>query len=299
MPRIRVGISGFRYAAFRGVFYPKGLPARCELAYAAARFDTIELNGSFYSLQRPHVYTRFRDETPDDFEFAVKGSRFITHMKKLRDVTTALANFFASGVLCLERKLGPILWQLPPNLAFSRSRFEEFFELLPRDTFAAVALARHHDARVEGRSALATDAKRRIRHAVEVRSPKAATPELVELLRRHRIALVVSDSGGRFPYLEDVTTDFVYVRLHGDVELYASGYSPAKLRAWARRIAAWHAGGEPPDAVRVAAPLPERRAGRDVYVYFDNDAKVRAPFDALALARELGRRNAATQRRAG
>jgi len=298
VPRIRVGISGFRYAAFRGVFYPKGLPARRELAYAAERFDTIELNGPFYSLQRPHTYASFRDETPDDFVFAVKGSRFITHMKKLRDVTTALANFFASGVLCLERKLGPILWQLPPNLGFSRDRFEAFFELLPRDTDAAVALARHHDARVEGRSAVATDARRRIRHALEVRSPSAATPELVELLRRHHIALVVSDTGGRFPYLEDVTADFMYVRLHGDVELYASGYSRSKIRKWARRIEAWHAGKEPADAVRVTEPSPPRRAGRDVYVYFDNDAKVHAPFDALALARELGKQ-APLQRRAG
>lgn len=284
---IRVGISGWRYAGWRGVFYPQGLPQRLELAYAAERMPSIEINGSFYALQRPEYYQSWYQETPADFVFSVKGPRFITHMKKLRDVATPLANFFASGVLCLEEKLGPILWQFPERLPFNDDRFERFFELLPRDTRAAVELSQRHDARLVGRSVTTTAARRKLRHAVEVRSLSCCSDRFVELLRQHDIALVVADTARRFPYLEDVTSDFVYVRLHGDEVLYTSGYSEQALTRWAERIRAWSSGSEPADAVRASA---SQAAGpeRDVYVYFDNDAKVHAPFDALALSRMLG-----------
>ena len=241
---------------------------RRELAYASRVFDSIELNGSFYSLQRPEAYRRWYDDTPRGFRFAIKGSRFITHMKKLRDVETPLANFFASGVLLLGEKLGPFLWQLPPFLAFDEVRLTRFFELLPRDTRAAAALARCHDERLAGRSWTRTDAQRPLRHALEVRHESFRDPRFVALLRRHRIALVVADTAGRWPFLDDVTASFVYVRLHGDVELYASGYTPQALDAWAERVRGWLARG-------------------DVYVYFDNDAKVHAPFDALGLVARL------------
>jgi uncharacterized protein YecE (DUF72 family) len=281
--RVRIGISGWRYAPWRGVFYPKGLKQAEELAFAAQHFDSVELNGSFYSLQRPSSYAAWRQATPPDFVFAVKGSRFITHMKRLRDVSAACANFWASGVLALEQKLGPMLWQFPPNLAFDE-RFEDFFAALPRTTREAAKLARRHDRRVP-RAELGSGEDRPLRHAVEVRHPSFCTPEFVALLRRHAIAVVVADTAGKFPYFEDVTADFVYLRLHGDAKIYESGYSPSAIEHWAERVRAFQAGREPSDAVRVS-PLPcARRDARDVYVYFDNDIKVRAPFDALALKR--------------
>jgi uncharacterized protein YecE (DUF72 family) len=189
-------------------------------------------------------------------------------------------------VLGLEDKLGPILWQLPPQLAFDQ-RLAPFLELLPRDTVRAAELARRHDERLEGRSVTSTGALRPLRYALEVRHPSFCTPEFIELLRGHGIALVVADTAGRWPYLEDVTADFVYVRLHGAEKLYVSGYGPAALRRWSERIEAWASGAEPVDAQRVGRTRA-RRCRRDVYVYFDNDAKVRAPFDAIALRRELG-----------
>ena len=282
---VRIGISGWRYAGWRGRFYPKGLRQRDELRYAAQRFDTIEINGSFYSLQRPELYRTWHAETPPGFVFAVKGGRFITHMKKLRDVEAPLANFFASGVLALNEKLGPVLWQFPESFPFDAARFEAFFRLLPRDTRAAAELAQRHDHRVRGRSWLTIDRKRSIRHAVEIRHRSFLDPAFVRLLRRYRIALVFADSVD-WPYVEDVTADFIYVRLHGATERYASGYGRAALARWAARIHAWAAGDEPADARRIAGPAPRRR-GRDVYVYFDNDAKVRAPPDAMALAKRL------------
>jgi uncharacterized protein YecE (DUF72 family) len=283
---VYIGISGWRYAGWRGVFYPRQLRQADELKFAARCFDSIELNGSFYSLQRPEFYARWRAETPEDFVFSVKGGRFITHMRRLRNVETALANFFASGVLCLEEKLGPILWQFPESLGFDE-RFERFFELLPHDTREAAALARHHDRRLVGRSAVRAQSRHAVRHAIEIRSPTFLSSDFVTLLRRFGIALVVADTAGHFPYVEDVTSDFVYVRLHGDEKLYESGYSPAAIARWASRVRAWSLGSEPKDAQRISEARAPSRHRRDVYVYFDNDIKVHAPFDALALSRAL------------
>ncbi|HEX7236773.1 MAG TPA: DUF72 domain-containing protein [Gammaproteobacteria bacterium] len=288
--RAWIGISGWRYAPWRGEFYPPGLPERDELKFAAERFSTIELNGSFYSLQRPEYYARWSEQVPDDFVFAIKGSRYITHMLRLRGVETALANFFASGVLALEEKLGPLLWQLPPTLKLDVELLEEFFALLPRTTKEAAKLAHRHDKRVEGRAHLHTSSDRDLRHALEVRHPSFAAPELVELLREHDVALVVADTAGRWPFLKDVTADFVYVRLHGDVELYKSGYTDKALEQWAARIRAWRDGRKPPAATKLVA-RSQRLKRRDVYVYFDNDVKVHAPYDAMNLAAKVeGRR---------
>jgi uncharacterized protein YecE (DUF72 family) len=292
MPResghIRIGLSGWLYPGWRGVFYPKGLRHKDELAFAAERFDTIELNGTFYSLKRPENFARWRDGTPGDFVFAVKGGRFITHMKKLRDVETALANFFASGVLALHQKLGPFLWQLPPQFAFDEERIDHFLSLLPRDTQAAAELAGHHDHRLAGRALIETDCRRELRHAVEIRDPSFLDPAFIRTLRRHGVALVFSDGAG-FPYAEDVTAGFIYVRLHGAEERYASGYDNAALDHWAERVKHWSRGGQP-DAARLIDPstAPSRQP-RDVYVYFDNDAKVRAPPDARALRARVRR----------
>jgi len=266
---IRIGISGWRYEPWRGVFYPPGLPQRRELEFAARHFPTLEINGSFYSLQRPEYYEQWHADSPPGFVYAVKGSRYITHLRRLKEIDKPLANFFASGILGLKDKLGPFLWQFPPMFTYQPERLAAFFSLLPRSTSAALALARKRDARMKGRARLAIDAERPLRHAIEVRHASFVDAGFLALLRQHDIGLVVADTAGRFPRLFDVTADFVYVRLHGDIELYKSGYTPRALDEWAKRIRAWD------------------RDGKDVYVYFDNDMKVRAPFDALNLMERL------------
>ncbi|MCU1596733.1 MAG: yecE [Glaciihabitans sp.] len=270
MATARVGISGWRYPPWRGEWYPKGLPQRRELEYSSSRLNTIELNGSFYSLQRPQNYLAWYDETPHDFVFSVKGGRFITHLKRLNEVDVALSNFFASGVLALREKLGPILWQLPERHAFDVEQLERFFASLPRTSSEALALAMRHDGRLDGRDWLVQQPERPLRHALEARHPEFIGDTVAALLRDNDIAFVVADTAGRWPQNRAVTSDFVYVRLHGAEELYASGYTDQALDAWAADTRGW------------------LDSGRDVYIYFDNDMKVRAPFDALSLAARLG-----------
>ncbi|MBV8535514.1 MAG: DUF72 domain-containing protein [Alphaproteobacteria bacterium] len=266
---VRIGISGWRYARWRGVFYPKGLAQSQELAYASRTFSSIEVNGTFYRLQRPEFFDDWAATTPGDFVFALKGSRFITHMKRLKDPQPALARFFASGPLQLGEKLGPIVWQLPPAFKFDAPRLGAFFQALPRDTHAALALAARAPAVRGKRFRVPRQVPLRpLRHALEIRHESFRTPEFTDLLRRHDVALCC---------------DFIYCRLHGSKVLYASGYGEKALRTWARRVVAWARGGEPDDAERVTDRSPPRRKTRDVYVYFDNDAKVRAPVDAQRL----------------
>src|SRR5437588_6369742 len=284
---LRIGISGWRYAGWRGKFYPKDLPQRRELEFAASKFNSIEINGSFYSLQLPSSYRRWFSETPDDFMFAVKGARYITHMKRPRDVETALANFFASGVLALREKLGPILWQLPPNLGFDGDRLREFFSLLPRDTREAARLAKKHDNKLKARAFARIDratADRSLRHAIEVRHQSFMTPDFFRLLRQQDVGFVIADTAGKFPYAEDLTADFVYIRLHGAEKLYVSGYGDRALDSWARRISLWRKGRQPRNARLIGDRQTDGRS-REVFVYFDNDAKVHAPFDAIRLAK--------------
>lgn len=284
---VRIGISGWRYAPWRGVFYPRGLPQRAELEYAAQRMTSIEVNGSFYALQRPESYRAWAEQVPAGFVFSVKGPRFVTHMKKLADVSTPVANFLASGVLALGPHLGPVLWQLPPTLGFDADRLAAFFDLLPRSTAAAAALAERHDERLDGRAWTTTDADRPLRHVLEVRHASFEDPAFAALAREHGIGIVVADTAGRWPVVEDVTADLVYVRLHGDTELYTSGYDDAALDRWAHRVRTWAAGGEPDDARRLGPPARPAPGGRDVFVYFDNDTKVRAPVDAQGLIARL------------
>ena len=239
-------MSGWTYPPWRGDFYPKGLPQREELAYAAGRLTSIEINGSFYALQKPESYRKWRDQTPDGFVFAVKGSRFITHMKRLADAEEPLARFFGSGVFELGPKLGPVLWQLPESFEYDAARLATFFGLLPRED-------------PEGRA---------VRHALEFRSKTFAEPETYDLLREHRIACVLADTAGRWPRVEEDTADFRYVRLHGDAELYTSGYDDDALDAWAARIGAWD-------------------DSQEAFVYFDNDAKGYAPYDAERLIERI------------
>ena len=289
--QLRIGISGWRYAGWRGKFYPKDLVQDRELEFAATTFNSVEINGSFYSLQLPSSYQRWHDATPPGFLFAVKGGRFITHMKKLRGVETALANFFASGVLALRHKLGPILWQLPPNLGFDPKRLRDFFALLPRNLRQAVKLAKKYDDKLKTRPFIKLDramGARELRHALEVRHQSFMTPEFFELLREQNVAFVIADTAGKCPYSEDLTADFVYIRLHGAERLYVSGYNDRALDRWAHRIRFWRSGQQPRDARVVVASKSDNRP-RDVFVYFDNDAKVHAPFDAIRLAERLNR----------
>jgi uncharacterized protein YecE (DUF72 family) len=269
---VRIGISGWTYPRWRGTFYPKGLPQRQELRYASERMNSVEINGSFYSLQRRSSFEAWAASVPEDFVFAVKGGRFITHMKKLSGIEAPLANFLAAGVLALDQKLGPILWQLPPNLGFNADRMDAFFAQLPRSAGSAAEIAAHHDQRVPDDRALtkAVHPRYRLRHAIEPRHESFRTPEFYRLLRRYKMALVISDNPGKWPIFTEITTDLMYLRLHGHDQLYVSGYSDHELDEWAAKIRSW----------------TER--GCDVYVYFDNDAKVHAPFDAMSLMERLG-----------
>ena len=273
---VRVGLSGWTYPHWRKVFYPEGLAQRRELEFASRAFSTLEINGSFYSLQRPSSYRTWRDATPSDFLFAVKGGRFITHQKKLANVEQPLATFFASGLLDLGERLGPVLWQLPPGLGYHPERMAAFFAQLPATTDDAARLAADHEPRLFQRwgqePVVRATAPGPIQHAVEVRHPSFVTGEFAAQCRESGVALVVADTAGRFPWVDEVTADLVYVRLHGDAELYLSQYSDQGLDWWAERIRGW-----------------ARTPGvRRVCVYFDNDGYAHAPQDAARLVQRLG-----------
>lgn len=269
MGKVRVGVSGWSYASWRGDFYPSDLPRKKWLFWISRRFDTLEANGSFYSLLSPTTYGAWYDQTPREHRIAVKGSRFITHNKKLGNARLALANFLASGVLALGEKLGPMLWQLSSRHTFDRERLEAFFDLLPRDTRSAARLASEHDERV-AEPFLAGDPNHRIRHVIEPRHTSFFHAEAIDAFRKARVALAVSHSG-RWPMHEEPTAGFTYVRLHGSPDTYASRYTDEQIAAWARKIRAWSREG-------------------DVYVYFDNDARGHAPHDAERLTRQLAAR---------
>ena len=271
MGEIRVGVSGWKYASWRGDFYPQGLVQRRELEYVACRMNAVELNGSFYSLQRPSTYRRLVDETPDDFCVAVKGGRYLTHMLRLADVETALANFLGSGVLLLGRKLGPILWQLPRDLAFDPERVGGFLDLLPRTTKQAAEIARRHDDKLAPDRAVTDVAvDQPVRHVLEPRHPSFGARDALDLLRRARRRAGRLRQSGRVAVLRGAHHRLMYVRLHGHTELYASGYSAASLDRWAEKVRRW--AGD----------------GCDVHVYFDNDARGRAPHDAVSLLDRFG-----------
>jgi uncharacterized protein YecE (DUF72 family) len=276
---VHVGLSGWAYRGWRGTYYPRGLPQRLELEHAAARVGSIELNGTFYSLQRPSSYRSWAARVPDGVLLPVKGPRLVTHLKRLRDVEQPLARFLSSGPLLLGDRLGPFLWQLPARTTFDPSVLEPFLRDLPRTEGEAARLARTADDLVRDRFDEAPwrragpgRADRPLRHALEVRHESFRDDAFVDLCRALDVAVVVSDGAGRWPELDAVTSDHVYVRLHGSQELYTSGYSPAELDTWAERVRGW-------------AATPGVRL---VTVHFDNDAKVHAPADAESLSQRLG-----------
>jgi uncharacterized protein YecE (DUF72 family) len=269
--RILVGTSGWSYPHWKERFFPKGLPAAARLRFAAEHLDTLEINTTFYGSQRPAAFLSWRQTVADlvagGFRFAVKGSRYITHMKKLRDPGVALANFFATGPLLLGDALGPFLWQLPPSLALDEDLLDAFFDLLPRTAAAAQRLAAGHDARFAGRAStergpgLAAGAP--LEHAVEPRHGSFESERFVALCARHGIAIVHADTAGKHVMLEAPGARLAYLRLHGSRRLYASRYTDAELAAWAARA--------------------RRLEAETVYVYFDNDARAYAPRDAARL----------------
>ncbi|HEX6299836.1 MAG TPA: DUF72 domain-containing protein [Acidimicrobiia bacterium] len=281
MGKIRIGISGWSYKEWKGGFYPDDLADDDQLEFAARVFDTIEINGTFYSLTDPATCSRWRDATPRDFQYAVKGSRYISHNLRLNDARPALANFFASGVLELGDRLGPFLWQLPQNFKFDGERLDSFLGMLPKDTEAAAVMARDHDDRVEDVS-YGPGERHLIRHALEIRHYSFLQPEMARIAQRHGVALCSSHSS-EWPYIEEITAGFIYLRLHGPRKLYASQYSESALDRWADRIETWNAGEEPDDAERISDLEPPSRKERDVYVYFDNTAHGHAPMDAQRL----------------
>lgn len=269
MHELRVGTSGWSYEHWRGKFYPAGFSGKRELEFISGKLNTAEVNASFYALQHPKDYQSWYARTPPGFVFAVKGSRYITHTKRLRDVNRALANFFASGVLALGEKLGPLLWQLPSGLKFDSAITTAFIEMLPKDHAEAARLGRRHDSRMKDRCYLEVRKKYRLRHAIEARNETFLHPDCLALFRKFNIALVRAESGGRWPYMESRTSDFVYLRMHGSDENSKTGYrhgprGPSALKYWEGRIKVW-------------------RRDADVYVYFNNDAYANAPLDAIQL----------------
>jgi uncharacterized protein YecE (DUF72 family) len=283
---IRIGISGWRYEPWRGVFYPPKLPQRQELEYASSKLTSLEINGTFYSMQRPTSYQSWYSATPPDFKFSVKGPRYITHIQRLREVEAPLANFLASGVLTLREKLGPFLWQFPPSFKLDAEKMEAFLKLLPHDSKAAKYLASNHDKWMSKRVAFDdVDDHYQLRHAIEIRNKSFAIPEFLELLRKYDVAIVCADTV-EWPKMTDVTSEFIYCRLHGSEVLYASGYDAKSLDRWAEWVLTW-ASGKEPDTEKILNKKPPTSKPRDVFVYFDNDTKVRAPFDAQELIKRV------------
>lgn len=284
--QIRVGISGWRFDGWRGTFYPEDLTQKRELEFASRKLNSIELNGTFYSTQKPQSFQSWRKETPDDFVFAIKGSQFITHIRKLENVEGALANFLAQGMLCLGRKLGPILWQLPPQTSFNAEKIEAFLKLLPHTHKQAAAYASQRDEWMSGRCFLDVEEDLPFRHAMESRHKSFATPEYIELLRKYNVAGVVADSV-KWPVMMDLTADFVYCRLHGSEKIYPDGYTPEAIDTWANRVIAWSRGEEVTNGRRIHPEPGPKQAARDVFVYFDDDNKVRAPHDAQSMSTQV------------
>ena len=283
---IRVGVSGWTHAPWRRVFYPAGLPQHQELRYAASQFRAIEVNATFYGPQRPETFTGWTEQVAPDFVFAVKAPRSITHVQRLRDIERPLASFFASGLLRLGLHLGPVLWQFPSNFRYDPERMDAFLRLLPRTAAEAADRGGKHADRFRAPSWWQPDVNRRLRHAVEIRHESFRCPGFIASLRAHNVALVCADSVA-WPRLMDVTADFIYCRMHGSEEICASGYDNDALERWASRFRAWASGDEPADAERIG-PKAHRRK-RDVFVFFDNDLKVRAPANAMELIRRLRR----------
>jgi len=262
--RIRVGIGGWTYEPWRGPFYPADLTQKRELEYASRKLTSIEINGTFYGTQRATSFEKWHDETPEDFVFALKAPRFATHRRVLAEAGDSVERFFASGVLALKDKLGPINWQFAPTKQFDAEDFDGFLKLLPKQ--------------VDGRA---------IRHAVEVRHESFRHPEFISLVREHGVAVVLAGDSD-YPQIADVTAPFVYARIMGTVEAESLGYSGQALDIWALRAKQWAGGNQPEDLQSVEQTAPEPTP-RDVYLYVISGYKASNPAAAMALIERIGK----------
>ena len=254
---IRAGFGGWTFAPWRGVFYPEKLAQAKELGFASRRVTSIEINGTYYGSQKPESFRKWFDETPDNFVFAVKGPRFATNRRVLAEAGDSIERFYASGVLELGDKLGPVLWQFAPTKKFDADDFGGFLALLPNER--------------DGRA---------LRHVVEVRHDSFRVPEFIALLREHNVACVYADHA-TYPGIADVTADFVYARLQTGSDDVKTCYKPKALDQWAARLAAWSEGGAPEDLECLARPM--KKQPRDVFAYLIHEGKVRAPAGAMGL----------------
>ena len=256
---IRVGIGGWTFEPWRGVFYPDDLPQKRELEYASRKLTAIEINGTYYGSQKPETFRKWHDETPDGFVFSVKGSRFCTNRKVLADSAESLTRFFDQGITELGPKLGPLLWQFAPTKKFDAEDFEGFLDLLPKT--------------LDGRP---------LRHCVEVRHDSFGVPAFAALLRKHGVAVVFADHD-KYPALADVTADFVYARLQTGSDDAETAYPPKDLDAWAKRLKTWAAGGRPADLPCADPDHKPDGKPHDVFAFIIHEGKVRAPAGAMAL----------------
>ncbi len=258
--RILIGIGGWTFEPWRGgVFYPEKLAQAKELSYAASKLTSIEINGTYYSSQKPETFRKWASEVPDGFVFSVKASRFSTNRRVLAEAGDSIKRFYDQGLMELGDRLGPVLWQFAPTKKFDEADFGKFLELLPRER--------------DGRA---------LRHVVEVRHDSFCTPAFVALLRQFNVAVVFAEHA-RYPAIADVTSDFVYARLQkGDDEIKTC-YPPKALDAWAERLKTWAAGGEPKDLRKVDDKESAKKIPRDVFAYVIHEGKVRAPAGAMEL----------------
>ena len=260
---IRIGVGGWTFEPWRDNFFPKGLPHSRELGYASRQLTAIEVNGTYYGTLKPASFKRWADETPEGFVFSLKASRYATNRRVLAEAGESITRFVESGISELGRKLGPVVWQFMPGKVFEAEDFEAFLALLPQ--------------RVDGHA---------LRHAIDVRNESFMTPAFLALACRYKVASVFTDAE-KFPSFADITGDFVYARLMLSDAALPTGYADAALDAWAERARIWAAGGAPPDLPSLEAP-PVTGAPRDVFIYFINGAKERAPAAATALLNRLG-----------
>jgi uncharacterized protein YecE (DUF72 family) len=261
-PLIRIGIGGWTYEPWRGTFYPDKLSQKRELEYASRKLTSIEINGTYYGLQKPATFAKWRDETPDGFIFALKGTRFITNRKILAEAGPSIQEFMAS-VIELKDKLGPINWQFPPFKKFDATDFEAFLNLLPK-SIGGIA----------------------IRHAVEVRHESFRSPDFIALCRKYGVAIIIA-ADSDYPQIADVTAPFVYIRIMGTSEKEKIGYSAKALNLWAKRAQEWAAGGAP-DGLKTVGDHLKEKAGRDVFLYVISGFKERNPAAAMALMEKVG-----------
>ena len=265
---VRTGTAGWVFEPWRGTFFPEGLVQKKELAYASSLLGSIEINATFRANQKPDSFRKWAGETPEGFVFSIKGPQLVTHIKRLKNCEIELANFFASGVLALGAKLGPFVWQLPPNLSFDAAVLENFLALLPRTPEQCVELAKKSDARLKSEPYLGTDGVAPLRHAIEMRNASFDVPEVNALLERYNVARVIADTPdnpGR-----TLTADFAYCRLQGPAHGNGQGYGGEDIADWATTCKSW------------------ADAGKDVFAYFVHEDKLHAPANAIALRKALG-----------